>query len=237
MTSPWYCWNNAAEGTRQVFWNNFVLWSRDNYCKCKSIIFRLMLGIEFLSTSCEVDFRWMPLNIFDDKSTLVYVMALQWHHDERDGVSNHLCLDCLPNRLFRRRSNKKNQNPASLAFVREIHRWSVDSPHKGPVTREMFIFDNIIMVCAVREQTIMSPCGVTWPQWVDIATWRLLDICDHSDTFETTTVVYYWLIIHEYFFEDHGIMSEEILCIDVSLLRKLDWLAWQKVIYSAFEVI
>ena len=34
---------------------------------------------------------------------------------------------------------------ASQAFVRGINRWPVDSPHKGPVTRKMFPFDDIIM--------------------------------------------------------------------------------------------
>ena len=34
---------------------------------------------------------------------------------------------------------------ASLAFVRGIHWWPVDSPHKGPVTRKMFLFDDVIM--------------------------------------------------------------------------------------------
>ena len=29
---------------------------------------------------------------------------------------------------------RKHQSSASLAFVREIHRWPVNSPHKGPVT-------------------------------------------------------------------------------------------------------
>ena len=29
------------------------------------------------------------------------------------------------------------QRPASLAFVRGIHRWPVNSPHKGPVTRKI----------------------------------------------------------------------------------------------------
>ena len=35
---------------------------------------------------------------------------------------------------------KKHQSPASLAFVRGIHRWPVDSPHKGPVTGKCFIW-------------------------------------------------------------------------------------------------
>ena len=34
---------------------------------------------------------------------------------------------------------------ASLAFVRGIRRWPVNSSHKGPVTRKMFPFDDVIM--------------------------------------------------------------------------------------------
>ena len=41
---------------------------------------------------------------------------------------------------------RRHQSSASLAFVRGIHRWPVNSPHKGPVTRKMFPFDDVIMV-------------------------------------------------------------------------------------------
>ena len=41
---------------------------------------------------------------------------------------------------------RKHQSSASLAFVRGIHRWPVNSPHKGPVTRKMFPFDDVSMV-------------------------------------------------------------------------------------------
>ena len=40
---------------------------------------------------------------------------------------------------------RKHQSSASLAFVRGIHRWPVNSPHKGPVTRKMFPVDDVIM--------------------------------------------------------------------------------------------
>ena len=40
---------------------------------------------------------------------------------------------------------RKHQSSASLAFVRGIHRWPMNSPHKGPVTRKMFPFDDVIM--------------------------------------------------------------------------------------------
>ena len=73
------------------------------------------------------------------------LMTLRWRHNKRHGVSNHLCLDCLPNRLLRRRS-KKTSKLRVAGFVRGIHRWSVDSSHKGPVTRKMFPFDDVIMM-------------------------------------------------------------------------------------------
>ena len=40
---------------------------------------------------------------------------------------------------------RKHQSSASLAFVRGIHRWPVNSPHKRPVTRKMFPLDDVIM--------------------------------------------------------------------------------------------
>ena len=40
---------------------------------------------------------------------------------------------------------RKHQSSASLAFVQGIHRWPVNSPHKGPVTRKMIPFDDVIM--------------------------------------------------------------------------------------------
>ena len=42
---------------------------------------------------------------------------------------------------------RKYQSSTSLAFVRRIHRGPVNSPHKGPVTRKMFPFDDVIMQC------------------------------------------------------------------------------------------
>ena len=40
---------------------------------------------------------------------------------------------------------RKPQSSASLALVREIHQWPVNSPHKWSVTRKMFPFDDVIM--------------------------------------------------------------------------------------------
>ena len=40
---------------------------------------------------------------------------------------------------------RKHQSSASLAFVRGIHRGPGNSPHKWPVTRKMFPFDDVIL--------------------------------------------------------------------------------------------
>ena len=48
--------------------------------------------------------------------------------------------------LFIQTQIKENiKSSASLAFVRGIHRGPVNSPHKWPVTRKMFPFDDVIM--------------------------------------------------------------------------------------------
>ena len=41
---------------------------------------------------------------------------------------------------------RKHKSSASLAFVWGIHRRPVNSPHKWPVTRKMFPFDDVIML-------------------------------------------------------------------------------------------
>ena len=55
---------------------------------------------------------------------------------------------------------RKHQSSASLAFVRGINRWPVDSPHKGPVTRSMFPFDNVIM--SVPYFSVTDNFGQIW---------------------------------------------------------------------------
>ena len=64
-------------------------------------------------------------------------------HNERDSVSTHRRLDCLLNHLFRRKS-KKTSKLRVTGFVRGNHRCPVDSPHKGPVTRKVLPFDDVI---------------------------------------------------------------------------------------------
>ena len=48
--------------------------------------------------------------------------------------------------VFSGADQTKHQCSASLAFVRGIHRWPVNFPHKGPVTWKMIPFGDVIMM-------------------------------------------------------------------------------------------
>ena len=47
--------------------------------------------------------------------------------------------------VYSEADHRKHQSSALLAFVQEIHRRPVNFPHKWPVTRKMFPFDDVIM--------------------------------------------------------------------------------------------
>ena len=55
-----------------------------------------------------------------------------------------------------RPDQRKPQNSASLVFVRGIHRWPLKSPPKGPGTRKMFPFDDVIMrwCCHIGQNNV-----------------------------------------------------------------------------------
>ena len=94
--------------------------------------------------------------------------TLQWRHHEHDSVSNHQPRDCIVySSIYWGTYERKHQSSASLAFVRGIHRWPVNSSHKGPVTWKMSPFDDVIMkgpYITVAEQGLC--------QWVKLLHWE-----------------------------------------------------------------
>ena len=81
-------------------------------------------------------------------ATLVVNATLWWRHNDHDSVSNHQPHECLFNRLFRPRSKKTSKLRVTGLCVGNSP-GPVNSPHKGPVTRKMFPFDDVIMHFAI----------------------------------------------------------------------------------------
>ena len=98
----------------------------------------------YSQTSCAYKWGQYIPPLLTTRLTQKYPTTLQWRHNERDGVSNQQPHDCLLKRLFRPRS-KKTSKLCVTGLCEGIHRWSVNSQHKGPVTWKLFPFDDVIM--------------------------------------------------------------------------------------------
>ena len=81
--------------------------------------------------------------------------SLHWCHNDHDGVSNHQPQECLLNRLFRRRSKKASKLRVTGLCVGNSP-GPVNSPHKGPVTRKMFPFDDVIMGPKYKKTALIT---------------------------------------------------------------------------------
>ena len=64
-----------------------------------------------------------------------------------DAIASQITsLTIVYSNIYSGADQSKHQSSASLAFVWGIHRGPVNSPHKWPVTRKMFPFDDVIMI-------------------------------------------------------------------------------------------
>ena len=87
--------------------------------------------------------------------------------------------DCLP--FIQGADQRKHQSSASLAFVKGIHRSPVNCPHKGPVTRKMFPFDDVIMCLPFSRKGCKKYCQIALLMMISCLLWKLFWL--------------YWLIV------------------------------------------
>ena len=104
-------------------------------------ILAFWLNVHHCTQSCHFDnfrcsewwrFRQKDISHYDDVT--MSLMASQ--------ITN---LTIVYSTVYSGADQRKHQSSASLAFVRGIHRGPVNSPHKRPVTRKIFPFDDVIM--------------------------------------------------------------------------------------------
>ena len=116
----------------------------------------ISISIGFIKVrSLLLNYRWLYRTQHISKTTRVvrlsgaangiFCDASQWRHNERDGST-----------VFSGTDQRKHQSSASLAFVREIHRWPVNFPHKGPVTRKMFPFDDDVIMFFMQDKRVIQ---------------------------------------------------------------------------------
>ena len=71
-------------------------------------------------------------------------------------VSQITSLNIVYSTVYSGADQRKHQSSASLAFVRGIHRWPVNSPHKGPATWKCF---HLMMLSWKRNHNVNKIIG------------------------------------------------------------------------------
>ena len=82
--------------------------------------------------------------IFSSLAASQIGISLRWRHNGHDSVSNHQLHHCLRNRLVGCRSKKTSKLRVTGLCVGNSPETG-EFPHKWPVTRKMFPFDDVIM--------------------------------------------------------------------------------------------
>ena len=80
--------------------------------------------------------------------TVITAKSDIFHYDDviMDTIASQITsLAIVYSIVYSSADQRKHQSSASLAFVWGIHRGPVNPPHKWPVTRKMFPFDDVIM--------------------------------------------------------------------------------------------
>ena len=88
-------------------------------------------------------------DISNEFANFVESHAVHFHYNDAimgAVASQTISLMIFYSSVYSGADQRKHQSSASLAFVRRIHRWPVNSPHKWPITWKMFAFDDVIIL-------------------------------------------------------------------------------------------
>ena len=94
---------------------------------------------------------------------------------------------------------RKHQSSASQAFVMGIHRWPVNSRHKGPVTRKMFPFEDVIMDGSLHLTMLLLQHHI-WRECWHSTLFRFIGICYaimHQIFFIIRIIEYMWSQVNQ----------------------------------------
>ena len=108
------------------------------------------------------ELNWNPAKSRTPITTTTSVFVAQLHYNDviMGAIASQITsLTMVYSTVYSGADQRRHQSSVSLAFVRGIHRWPVNSPHKWPVTRKMFPFDDVIMVLNLTQSMTVSLPG------------------------------------------------------------------------------
>ena len=98
--------------------------------------------------------------------------SITWNNHHNDVIMGAMespitSLTIVYSAVYSGADQRKHQSSASLAFVRGIQRWPVNSPHKGPVTRKTFALDDVIMMMDQASMSWHTEAETKWRHFAD----------------------------------------------------------------------
>ena len=136
--------------------------------------------------------EYMPLILHRVCAFLVFLVwfGCDWvrsHHSHYNDFIMSVMASQIPSYLIVNLSacsgtdKRKHQSSTSLGFVWWIHRWTVNSPHKGPVTQKMFPFDDVIMTFNSLPMGQSCNCASTSAVTLnDMGKWSTIICIEHG---------------------------------------------------------
>ena len=116
------------------------------------------------------------MHLYNPATTFNITMTSQWARRRLKSPISRL----FTQPFIQGADQRKLQSSASLAFVRGNHWWLVNFPHKRPVTREKFPFDDVIMVVSHQCFVFFSLWTNTFP--ISRHAWTLFNIWNKKHT-------------------------------------------------------
>ena len=116
---------------------------------------QLLSGLSLVWTLQGGEHDTLTVEVTNNTKCNLFIYIFQLYDDVIMGTmaSQITRLTIVYTTVYSGADQRKHQSSASLAFVRGIHRWPVNSPHKWPVTRKMFPFDDVIMRAVLLPDT------------------------------------------------------------------------------------
>ena len=113
-----------------------------------NILFVNYLSKDAKETSVYYECKTFNCHCHHEVQNSTFARLFLFHYDDvimGAMASEIISLTIVYSTVYSGADQRKHQSSASLALVRGIHRGPMNSPHKWPVTRKMFPFDDAIM--------------------------------------------------------------------------------------------
>ena len=119
--------------------------------------------VSLLTHICVTRPQWVNVPVSSEK-VITYMDTSEDHDCDviMSAIASQItCVLIVCSRIYSGTDQRKHQSSASEVFVMGIHRWPMYSPHKGPVTRKMFLFDDVIVCNSIfNDKAVNSIMGI-----------------------------------------------------------------------------